>query len=114
MDFNIFVSNLERLISERNLEMTQLAKDIKVSRNTVYRLTSNPKSVKLENILKLCDYFKVSPNMLIGYELEKIDFIDEFKKISTEINEMKKMIQPGTLIKTTSKKKISEETEVLL
>lgn len=56
---------LRVLLAERDLKITQVAKDTGISRTTLTALTYNRcKGVQFDTMNKLCNYLKVSPGDL--------------------------------------------------
>ena len=57
----------------RNNRMTQeqLANELGVTRITVIRWEKDIGGMTCKNLLKLCEYFGITPNQLLDYEEEK-------------------------------------------
>lgn len=60
---------IDKLIEARGLSKTWVAKNIGVSRETVYNLDTN---TKLETFLRLCDLLKISINDLLYTPVQTI------------------------------------------
>lgn len=60
--------NLSILLAERNLKISRVAHDTKISRTTLTSLASNrSQGVQLETINTLCSYLRVTPDEIISY-----------------------------------------------
>ena len=60
--------NLSILLAERNLKITQVAKDTGISRTTLTYLANNySKGIQYDTLNTLCNYLNVTPNDLISY-----------------------------------------------
>jgi len=73
--------NLKELVSQKSFKegssitMTDVAKAINISRNTLYRMANSKGdfSTKTEYIEKLCTYFNCTPNDLMTIVSDKSD-----------------------------------------
>lgn len=60
--------NLSILLAERNLKITQVAKDTGISRTTLTYLANNySKGIQYDTLNTLCNYLNVTPDELISY-----------------------------------------------
>lgn len=60
--------NLSVLLAERNLKISKVSEETKLSRTTLTALVSNvSKGIQFDTINTLCCYFKVTPEKLISY-----------------------------------------------
>lgn len=70
--------NLSVLLAERNLKITKVAKDTKISRTTLSSIAFNyGKGIQFDTLNTLCNYLKVTPNDIITYipiDIEIISF----------------------------------------
>lgn len=65
----IFSKRLKELRKERKVSLRELAKAIGVSNSSLCRWENGTSQPLLDNIKAICDYFHVTPNYLMGYEL---------------------------------------------
>lgn len=69
--------NLNVLLAERNLKITQVSQDTGLSRTTLTALASNKsQGVQFETINTLCNYLRVTPDNLISYIPIDIKVVD--------------------------------------
>lgn len=64
----------EKIISLRNekgINSLQLSKDLNVANPIIYRLEKNINKPSYELIIKICNYFKVSSDWLLGLKEER-------------------------------------------
>lgn len=80
--------NLSVLLAERNLKITKVSNDTKISRTTLTSLANNySQGVQFDTINTLCNYLKITPDQLISYIPVDIEIGNiEIKDISMDIN----------------------------
>ena len=60
--------DLSILLAERNLKISRVAHDTKISRTTLTALTSNKsQGIQLSTLNTLCSYLKVTPDKILSY-----------------------------------------------
>lgn len=68
--------NLSILLAERNLKITKVSNDTGISRTTLTSLSSNKaQGIQFDTINTLCNYLKVSPELLISHVPIDIEII---------------------------------------
>lgn len=88
-----FSENLKKLRLREGLTQDAFAERLCVTKYLIY-LYENEKSVpKIDTLLKICNEFHVTPNWLLGFDLE--DYVNEVQKQLDVISE-----QLGTLCDT--------------
>ena len=65
---NIFGERLKELRLEQNLSTQKLAKLIDSSNASISRWENGKSDIKVSELLKLCKFFKVSADYLLGLE----------------------------------------------
>lgn len=71
---NIFGQNLEKLRLAKNLSKRELSKQIGVTEATISYYESGKRSPSADNLIKISDFFKVSIDVLLRGDVDKIDF----------------------------------------
>lgn len=61
-----FVERLNELLQENKITMYRLAKDFKCSKATITNWCYGLNEPKVKEIIKLCHYFQVSADYLLG------------------------------------------------
>ena len=78
-----FSKKLEALIKEKGITYYQLAKESGVPKSTIHDYVINPKFIKLENVVKLANYFNISIDRLIldrdPIELQRCEVLHQSK-----------------------------------
>lgn len=67
---NKFVKRMDSLIEEKGITPHQLAKDLDMSVNTIYRYRSKVFIPSRPTIIKMAGYFGVSPDYLLGIDVK--------------------------------------------
>ncbi|MDT2760490.1 helix-turn-helix domain-containing protein [Enterococcus xiangfangensis] len=68
-------NNLALLLTERNLKITKVANDTKISRTTLTALNQNDnKMIQMDTINTLCRYLKITPCDFFDYVPFDVDF----------------------------------------
>lgn len=63
---NKFSKRLKELRMEQNLSQMQLAKETNISQASIAKWELNQRTPTLDNIITLCNFFKVSADYLLG------------------------------------------------
>lgn len=71
---NIFGQNLEKLRLAKKISKRELSKKIGVTEATISYYESGKRSPSSENLIKISDFFKVSIDVLLRGDVDKIDF----------------------------------------
>ncbi|MFC4183051.1 helix-turn-helix domain-containing protein [Saccharococcus thermophilus] len=75
---------LAELLGKHKMRVTDLAEEIEVHKNTLYRLYNESSTrVDLEVLEKICDYFKIELSELMEYDPQYIRPSAERKKTSS-------------------------------
>lgn len=62
---------IKQYAAARDIQLKDLAKKTGISVHTVYYMShGNPKSIKFDDIKKLCDQLRITPNELLNYSVE--------------------------------------------
>ncbi len=90
----MFSENIKKLRESQNLSQSQLADIVGTSRQCVSNWENGYAPPSLDSLTKICDYFNVSMDYLLGYEkLETVDVsgltIEEIGHISMIVNDLK-------------------------
>lgn len=72
MDINY--NRLFKLLIDNNLKKTEFAKEIGISQATLAKFSSN-KFVSMEIIVRVCRYFKCTPNDI--FEINNVEYGDD-------------------------------------
>lgn len=65
-------NNLSMLMGKKRVSALKLSKEIGISRTTIHGLYhERTKSPDMQVVMKLCDYFKVTPNEFFGIKENK-------------------------------------------
>lgn len=91
---DIFAERLKELRDDKNLSITALAKQLKVSRVTVSQISNGAHLPSTEMLIALADYFNCSADYLLGFTdyteyksfKKPIPFADVLKKCLKESN----------------------------
>lgn len=70
MDISKFSETLDSLLFERELNITQLAKETGIDATTIGRYLRARYTPTVENLVKLADFFRCSTDFLLGREAE--------------------------------------------
>lgn len=83
--------SLEKIVKEKKLSYYEVSKATGISQSTLCLYTSNPKNIKIENLIKLAKFLGVSIDRLLcdspPPELQRKDTILDFK-----INQIKAIV----------------------
>lgn len=61
-------NNLNRLMAERNIKVTDMAKDIGLAKSTIFSLSSGKTAgIQFETLEKICSYLRITPTELFEY-----------------------------------------------
>ena len=71
MEVFCIMKNLKSLRLKNNLTQAALAKELNVTQNAVYQWENGKREPSSEMVEKIANYFKVSPNYLMGWEQKK-------------------------------------------
>lgn len=71
MDLPVFAERLSELIFDSEKNAREVAKEIGVSKTTIYEYLSGAKMPSLSNLIKLADYFQCAIDYLLGLEPER-------------------------------------------
>ncbi len=63
-----FAERLKELRTDQNLDQTQLARILKVSKGTICKWEKGVQTTDLDMIITIAEYFKVSTDYLLGLE----------------------------------------------
>lgn len=80
---------LKDTIESKKIDITTIAKKLFISRSTIYRIDENIENAKFGDVVKLCNFLKISPFKLLpnGFECEDdYNAIKNLKRIA--INEI--------------------------
>jgi transcriptional regulator with XRE-family HTH domain len=64
----VFGNRLKKLRDKEGLYQTDVAKGLGISQASVNAWENDKRQPSIDMILKICDYFKVTPNYLFGFE----------------------------------------------
>lgn len=92
-------NRLKMLLSERELSITQVAKDTGLSRTTLtYLVQNNSKGIQLATLNQLCQYLHVQPKDLLEYY--PFDLHCEFNRDQDKITVAASILENGQIIRT--------------
>lgn len=81
---------LRKIMAEKNISVSELARQIGISRNTVQSIYSGKTTmIRLNTIDQVCNVLSITPNELFGYEDTKNDepvYMDILKEISRKLD----------------------------
>lgn len=64
--FPLFSNRLNKLRTEHNITMEQLAKEIGTTKATISNFENEQRKPSLDMVIKIADYFQVSIDYLVG------------------------------------------------
>lgn len=92
-------NRLKMLLSERELSITQVAKDTGLSRTTLtYLVQNNSKGIQLATLNQLCQYLHVRPEDLLEYY--PFDLHCEFNREQDKITVAASILENGQVVRT--------------
>ena len=92
-------NRLKMLLSERELSITQVAKDTGLSRTTLtYLVQNNSKGIQLATLNQLCQYLHVQPKDLLEYY--PFDLHCEFNREQDKITVAASILENGQVIQS--------------
>lgn len=92
-------NRLKMLLSERELSITQVAKDTGLSRTTLtYLVQNNSKGIQLATLNQLCQYLHVQPKDLLEYY--PFDLHCEFNREQDKITVAAAILENGQVVRT--------------
>lgn len=92
-------NRLKMLLSERELSITQVAKDTGLSRTTLtYMIQNNSKGIQLATLNQLCQYLHVQPKDLLEYY--PFDLHCEFNREQDKITVAASILENGQIVQT--------------
>lgn len=92
-------NRLKILLSERELSITQVAKDTGLSRTTLtYMIQNNSKGIQLATLNQLCQYLHVQPKDLLEYY--PFDLHCEFNREQDKITVAAAILENGHVVRT--------------
>ncbi|MBL3531030.1 helix-turn-helix domain-containing protein [Companilactobacillus zhachilii] len=81
---------LRKIMAEKNISVSELARQIGISINTVQSIYSGKTTmIRLNTIDQVCNVLSITPNELFGYEDTKNDepvYMDILKEISRKLD----------------------------
>ena len=77
MDFTIFQQRLRSLLDVRNLSLKIAAEELGVTPATLSRYLTGDRTPDLPYLIRLCDYFDVSFDWLLGLNGEKFSTLPQ-------------------------------------
>jgi len=83
----MFTKIFNELLSEKNLSYTALAKELNIPQTTISNWLNRGSKPNIEDLIKICDYFNISLDYIIGRESEDNVIIVNDKQKS-EIEEL--------------------------
>lgn len=85
-------NNIHMLRLMKRLSQKDVASSLLKSPNAVSNWELGNTSPSIDDLLKLCDLFEVTPNQILGWEncQELDDFINETRSLAPKIEELKK------------------------
>lgn len=86
-----FNSRFTELYQESGLTTRQLAKELGVGATTISDWKNATQSVKLQNLLKICNYFNCSLNFIAGLTDIQLDFTPQ--TVTNFYNNLKRVIK---------------------
>lgn len=90
-------NRLKMLLSERELSITQVAKDTGLSRTTLtYMVQNNSKGIQLATLNQLCQYLHVQPKDLLEYY--PFDLHYEFNREQDKITVAASILENGQIV----------------
>ncbi|MFR0582731.1 helix-turn-helix domain-containing protein [Limosilactobacillus mucosae] len=90
-------NRLKMLLSERELSITQVAKDTGLSRTTLtYMVQNNSKGIQLATLNQLCQYLHVQPKDLLEYY--PFDLHCEFNRDQDKITVAASILENGQIV----------------
>ncbi len=66
----MFTKIFNELLSEKNLSYTALAKELNIPQTTISNWLNRGSKPNIEDLIKICDYFNISLDYIIGRESE--------------------------------------------
>jgi len=72
---NIFISNLKKLLNEKNITQKQIAKALKIDQSSISYLLNGITTPKFTTLISIADYFGVSLDWLCGRTDKREEFI---------------------------------------
>jgi transcriptional regulator with XRE-family HTH domain len=64
----MFTKIFNELLSEKNLSYTALAKELNIPQTTISNWLNRGSKPNIEDLIKICDYFNISLDYIIGRE----------------------------------------------
>jgi transcriptional regulator with XRE-family HTH domain len=90
MDGKVFGKQLRSIRKKRGVTSEQLAKVLNVHVGTIGQIESGRRLTTIGNLVKICNYLKISPEYLLLLELEDKfeNFDSEYKKMCELLTEL--------------------------
>ena len=88
----MFAEKFKKFIEEYNVSISAISKAVGIPQTTMSNWVNRGSKPNIEDVVKICDYFSISIDYLLGRESEdSIIVINEDKKYTSDEKELIKM-----------------------